>query len=140
MNAYFLMVAIALTAGLRTFVPLLAVRWPLANWTTWVAGLFAILEIIADKLPNVPGRTQIGPLLLRSVSGAFCAWAVGTPLGASSVAAICIGVAGAIVGAYIGYGWRVKVAPAIKLPPIVAALVEDAVAIVVAFWVVLGTH
>jgi uncharacterized membrane protein len=140
MNAYLLVLAIALTAGLRTFVPVLAVRWPYANWTTWVAGLFAFGEIIADKLPNIPGRTTLAPMIFRSISGAFCAWAVGTPLGVSLPLAICFGVVGAIAGAYIGYAWRMQLAPTIKLPGLVAALIEDVVAIGVAFWVVLGAH
>ncbi len=137
MNPYLLALIIAMTAGLRTFVPVLAVRWPYMNWTTWVAGLFALAELIADKLPGVPGRTQIGPMLLRSVSGAFCAWMVGTPLGLSPAVAVVIGVLGAICGAYLGYGWRMRLAPSMKLPSIAAALVEDVVALVAAFWVVL---
>jgi len=140
MNAYLLALAIAMTAGLRTFVPVLAVRWPYMNWTTWGAAVLAAGELIADKVPGVPGRTSIGPLALRAASGAFCAWAVGTPLGLNATAAICIGIAGAIAGAYIGFGWRVRLAPAIKLPSIVAALFEDVVAIAVAFWLVLGAH
>jgi uncharacterized membrane protein len=140
MNVYLLALIIAMTAGLRTFVPVFAVRWPYANWTTWLAGLFVIGEIVADKLPSIPGRTQIGPLALRCLSGVYCAWAVGTPLGLSLPLAICLGLAGAIAGAYIGFGWRVSLAPAMKLPPIVAALLEDAVAIAAAFWVVLGAH
>jgi len=140
MNAYLLAFVIALTAGLRTFVPVLAVRWPFANWTTWLAGLLAVVEFIGDKLPGTMSRTQIGPLALRAIAGAYCAWAVGTPLGLGMIPAIVIGVVGAVAGAYLGFGWRVRVAPSIKLPAIVAALVEDVVAVVAAFWVVLGAH
>jgi uncharacterized membrane protein len=140
MNAYLLVSIIALTAGLRTFVPLFAVRWPYMNWTTWLAGIFALFELVADKLPGTVGRTQPGPLVLRCLVGAFCAWAVGTPLGVPMPVAVAIGIVGAIAGAFLGFTWRVRWAPAIKFPAIAAALIEDAVAAAAAFWVVLGAH
>ena len=140
MNAYFLILLIALAGGLRTFIPLVAVRWPYANWTTWLAALFALGELVADKLPQAPARTRPLGLVARCIFSSYAAWAVGTPLGVSPPLAICFGVIGAIAGAYIGLAWRVRLAPSIKLPSIVAALLEDVVAIVVAFWVVLGAH
>ena len=140
MNAYLLPFALALVTGLRTFVPIFALRWPYGNWTTIVAGLFCAGELVADKLPNVPARTQVAPLLLRAIFGSYAAWAVGTPLGLDLRAAIAIGIAGSVIGAYSGYFWRMKVVPAIHLPPLLGALAEDAVALVVAFWIVLGAH
>lgn len=140
MNVYLLMLLLALATGLRTFTPLAAVLWRDQNWKSIVAALLALSELVVDKLPKTPGRTTPGPLLVRCVVGSAVAWFVGSPLGVNLALAICFGVAGAIAGAYIGYAWRTRLAPSIKLPSLVAALVEDAVAIGVAFWVVLGAH
>ena len=51
-----------------------------------------------------------------------------------------LGAVGAVAGTFGGYFWRMKTAPAIKLPPMAAALIEDAVAVGGAFWMVLANQ
>src|ERR1700753_45999 len=56
-----------------------------------IFSLFAIGELIADKLPFIPRRTQAGPLAVRVVFGAICG------------AAFCIaGRASPLFGAILG--------------------------------------
>ena len=41
-----------------------------------IFSLLAVGELIADKLPFIPGRTQPGPLVVRIVFGALCGVAI----------------------------------------------------------------
>ena len=140
MTAILIALGLGFTAGLRTFTPLAAVRFPYHNWTSIVSIVLALGELIADKLPNTPARTTPGPLIVRIIIGGYCAWAISSRLGTPGALAMLLGAAGAIAGAYGGYFWRMKTAPAIKLPPMAAALIEDAVAVVGAFWMVLANQ
>jgi uncharacterized membrane protein len=140
MTMYLLALAIGTVAGLRAFTPLAAIRWPYANWTSWLAIAFALGEFVADKLPAIPPRTDIGSRIVRGVSGGFCAWSLAVPMGANGIIAIVIGVVGSLIGTQVGYAWRLDAAPALKIPALAAGIIEDAVAIVVAFWLVLGAH
>lgn len=140
MTAILIALGLGFTAGLRTFTPFAAVRYPYHNWTSIVAIVLAIGELIADKLPSIPARTTPGPLIFRILVGGYCAWAISSRLGTPGALAILLGAAGAIAGTYGGYFWRTKTAPAIKLPPMAAALIEDAVAVVGAFWMVLANQ
>lgn len=137
---YLLALAIGIIAGLRAFSPLAATRWPYANWTSWVAIAFALGEFIGDKLPAIPPRTDIGSRVVRAVSGGFCAWSLAVPSGANGIVAIVLGVLGSVIGTQVGYSWRTALAPAMKIPALAAGILEDVVAIGVAFWIVLGAH
>ena len=130
--------ALGFTGGLRTFVPLFAVRLPHRDWTTLVAGLLLLGELIADKVPNVPARTSLGPLFGRAVVSGYAAWAVTVPLGLAPAIAVLLAVCGSLAGAFIGYDWRVRRAPALRIPDIAAALAEDVVAVGGALWLVLA--
>jgi uncharacterized membrane protein len=140
MTVYLLALAIGIVAGLRAFSPLAATRWPYANWTSWLAIAFALGEFVVDKLPAIPPRTDVGSRIVRGASGGFCAWSLAVPMGANAYVAVVLGVVGSLVGTYLGYTWRVKTAPSLKIPALTAGIVEDTVAIVVAFWLVLGAH
>ncbi len=140
MTAYLLAAAIGLVAGLRAFSPLAATRWPYANWTSWLAIAFAIGEFVADKLPAIPPRTDIGSRVVRGVSGGSCAWSLAVPMGANGIIAVVLGVVGSVIGTQLGYAWRVEAAPSLKIPALAAGIIEDVVAIGVAFWLVLGAH
>jgi uncharacterized membrane protein len=140
MLAYLLALLLGLTGGLRTFAPLFGVRWPYHDWTTIVAGVLLLAELIGDKIPNVPARTSAGPLLGRAVVSGYAAWAFALPLGAYGVVAIMLGVIGALAGAFIGFQWRTRVAPRLRLPDLAAALAEDVVAVGGALWVVLANR
>jgi uncharacterized membrane protein len=92
-----------------------------------VFSLFALAELIADKLPFIPRRTQPGPLGTRIIFGAMCAAALCISAGASAVAGAVLGALGALAGSFAGYGYRHSLAG--KVPDFLLALLEDVVAV-----------
>lgn len=115
-----------------------------------VFSLLAVGELIGDKLPQIPNRTDIGPLIARMVFGGLCGWALATNGHAAVAAGVACGAVGAIVGAFAGFyarraitrrgtgvpgdgsssrGWR-----GVKDFPV--ALIEDIVAIAGGLWIV----
>ena len=98
--------------------------------SSWIFCLFALGELISDKLPFVPSRKQVFPFAARIVSGAICGGAVGVSSG-MLVAGIVIGAVGAVIGTIGGSALRARLAQAFgkDLP---AALTEDAIALILA--------
>ena len=136
---------IGVVSGLRSLTAPALVAWAAhRNWidlhstsvafmgTTAAIAIFtvlAVVEFIADQLPSAPARTAppglIARIILGGLSGASIALA-----GAQSVAAGSIlGVLGGIAGAFGGYQVRTRLVKALKVPDLVIALLEDAVAI-----------
>ena len=95
--------------------------------TLIVFSLFAIGELIADKLSFIPGRTQPGPLGVRVIFGAVCAAALCMAGGASLAGGVILGALGALAGSYAGFTYRSRLAG--KVPDLVLALLEDLVAV-----------
>jgi uncharacterized membrane protein len=92
-----------------------------------VFSLFAIGELIADKLPFIPGRTQAGPLGVRVVFGAMCGAALCISAATSPVFGAILGGLGGAAGAFAGYNYRLRLSPAV--PDLLLALLEDLVAV-----------
>lgn len=141
---------IGCVAGLRTMTAPAAVSWaahlgwlPLdgtglaflgAAVTPWLLTAAAIAELIADQLPKTPSRKVPMQFGARIVSGAVCGAAFGI-VGGSVIVGLIAGVAGAVAGTLVGYELRSRLARAVgrDLP---VALLEDAVAIGGALWIV----
>jgi uncharacterized membrane protein len=141
---------IGVVAGLRAMTPLMAVSWaahlgwlhlentPLAflgsSWAPYLFTVLAIGEIINDKLPKTPSRKIPAAFGARIVTGAFAGAALGYPSGAMIPGAIA-GAIGGVAGTLGGYEFRRRLAKALAkdLP---AALVEDLIAVGLAFWTV----
>ena len=98
--------------------------------------LFAIGELIGDKLPKTPARTSPPGLITRVIFGSACAAALAVGSGAHVGLASVAGVIGALVGTYGGYAVRHALTANGKLKDLPVALVEDVIAIAVAFLVV----
>jgi uncharacterized membrane protein len=147
---YVLALLIGVVAGLRAMTAPAAVAWgaylgwlPLSGtWAGfmghWVAvaifSLLALAELVTDQLPSTPSRKVPQQFGARLVSGAFTGAIIGT-VGGALVAGLVAGVVGAAIGTYGGAEVRARLAGAFgrDLP---AALIEDAVAILLALWVV----
>jgi uncharacterized membrane protein len=150
MSLFLLAFLIGLVAGLRSMVAPAAVSWaahlgwlrlggtPLAflgaTITPYVFSVLAAGELVSDKLPRTPSRKVPIQFIGRVGSGALC----GAAIGASSDAllpGLVVGAIGAIAGTLGGAAARGHLAARFgkDLP---AALIEDAVAIVVALVVV----
>ena len=147
---YVLAFLIGVAAGLRALTPAAFVCWaarlgwlklqgtPLAFLghavTPWIFTIAAIGELINDKLPKAGSRKAPPAFIARIVMGALCGAAIGATAGALA-GGLILGAIGAIVGTFGGYEFRARLARAAgrDLP---IALLEDAIAIALSFWVV----
>jgi uncharacterized membrane protein len=92
-----------------------------------IFSLFALGELIADKLPIIPPRTQAGPLGVRILFGAMCGAAICISLAASPWWGAVLGGLGSVIGAFAGYNYRRRFSSI--LPDLPLALLEDLVAV-----------
>jgi uncharacterized membrane protein len=136
---------IGVVAGLRSLTAPALVSWaahrswlnlnntPLSFMGSTVAvvifTLLAVVELVADQLPSTPSRTAPPGLIARIVLGGLSGAGLALS-GAQSIAlGAVLGVAGGIAGAFAGYEVRARLVKAFKVPDLVIALLEDAVAI-----------
>ena len=141
---------IGIVAGLRAMTAPAAVSWaahlgllplqgtPLAwlgyAFTPYIFTIAALGELVNDKLPKTPSRTVPPQFIARVISGSL----VGTAVGAAAqslLLGLIAGAIGAVAGTLGGAAVRAKLAGVFgkDLP---AALLEDAVAIILAIVVV----
>ncbi len=92
-----------------------------------VFSLFALGELVADKLSFIPGRTQPGPLGVRAVFGAMCGAALCYSRNGSLPLGAVIGGVGGVAGAFAGYAYRTSLGR--RAPDFLLALLEDLVAV-----------
>jgi uncharacterized membrane protein len=139
----FLAFAIGVVSGMRSLTAPAVAAWAAhRNWLNLAgsrlafmgsiaaAAIFtvlAIIELIADK--------PMG-LIARIVLGALSGACVVVSAGQSLVYGALLGAAGGIAGAFAGHQWRTGLVNALKVPDFVIALVEDAVAIGIALFIV----
>jgi uncharacterized membrane protein len=109
--------------GLRTFTGPAIVAAPAHRNALLV---LAAGELIADKLPFMPNRTAAPGLAARFIAGAICGVAIAARRKRSErILSGIVGGTAALAAAYAGVQYRRHV----KLPPLAAALLEDAVAV-----------
>jgi uncharacterized membrane protein len=96
-------------------------RTPLARLV--VVGL-AATELVIDKLPSTPARTEVPGLTARVLFGGVSGWIAGRSTGPSPVPAL-IGSAAALVAAFTGV--RARHVLSERIGPLPAAFAEDAV-------------
>jgi uncharacterized membrane protein len=96
-----------------------------------LSAVAAIVELVVDKLPSTPSRTQARGLVPRIGLGALSAGLLArnadTPTRGASAA---IGAGAAVAAAFAGMAARGALAK--RLPPLVAALLEDLAAVALA--------
>jgi uncharacterized membrane protein len=144
--------AIGVIAGLRSMTAPAVVSWA-AHWkwldlgqsqlsflgsTVAVSILTAgaIVELVMDKLPKTPRRTEAIGLIARVVLGGLSGAALCAAANQSVVVGAVLGGVGGVAGAFAGYAARSRLVSALKVPDLVVALVEDAVAIGGGFFIV----
>lgn len=93
--------------------------------TANVLKFMAAGELIADKLPFVPNRTDPGPLGGRALSGGVCGAAVFLAAGERAEIGIALGAASAVASAFLFMNLRRIIGKAAKLPDPVVAVAED---------------
>jgi uncharacterized membrane protein len=138
-------------AGLRTLTAPAVVSWAARlGWlhlegtrlaflgfaaTPYILSVAAIGELVNDKLPRTPSRKAPAPFIARVLSGAVCGAAVGAASQAP-IGGLVAGALGAVAGTLGGYelrAWLVRATGGNDLP---VALLEDAIAIGAALWIV----
>lgn len=97
--------------------------------TLVVFTLLALAELIADKLPKAPARTDPPGLIARVFFGGLCGFALATSAGGNLLLAAIFGIIGSLVGTFAGYNIRRSLVLQAHLPDFGVALAEDLVAI-----------
>lgn len=155
MPVYVLAFLIGLVAGLRAMTAPAAVSWaarlgwlnlqgtPLAFLgaavTPWIFTVAALGELVNDKLPKTGSRKAPPPFIARIVIGALCGAAI-TASGHGIIPGLVAGALGAVAGTLGGYEFRARLTRAAGGKGLPIALLEDAIAIALAFGVVSRPH
>lgn len=136
---------IGVVAGLRSLTAPAVVAWAAhRNWLNLhstplsligssaavvIFTLLAVVELVADQLPSTPSRLKPPGLIARIILGGLSGAGVAVA-GAQSIAlGAVLGVVGGIAGAFLGHAIRMRLVRALKVPDLLIALSEDAVAI-----------
>ena len=136
---------IGFVAGLRSLTAPALVAWaahsgwinlhgsPLAFMGTgWAVGIFTVLalvELVADQLPNTPSRTAPVGLSARVVTGALSGACLAIAGGGAIWLGAVAGAIGGIAGAFGGYRARVGLVKSLGVADYAVAIPEDLVAI-----------
>jgi uncharacterized membrane protein len=141
---YLLIGALGGCTGLRTMTPIAVLCWfayrnvlHFAGWRSFTASLVAVIifslmalgEYVGDKLPTTPSRTKPVGLIARSLFAGFVGLLLAQVLVLNPLAAVIVGIAGALIGAFAGWFVRTRAVAALKCPDWPVAAVEDVIAI-----------
>ena len=100
--------------------------WLGSDGAAKTAMALAVGELIADKLPFMPSRTDPPGLVARFIAGAVCGAAVASKRTRNDrIMSALVGGTAAVAAAYAGHQYRKHV----RLPAFAAALLEDVVAV-----------
>lgn len=151
MAEYALAFLIGVVAGLRSMTAPALVSWGARlGWlhlestglgflgstvTSYILSVLAVGELINDKLPKTPSRKSVVPFAGRVLTGTLCGAALGAP-GQLLVGGLLSGALGAVAGTLGGYEIRTRAVKASGGRDLPIALIEDAVAICGALWIV----
>jgi uncharacterized membrane protein len=106
-------------------------RWPLSLIGSKLISRsllpLAAAELVGDKLPVTPSRTEPAGLSARIFSG-VCIGACVAPRD-SEVGGALVGGIGAVIGTFAFHALRVMLPRALDKPDLVVALLEDAIAV-----------
>jgi uncharacterized membrane protein len=96
----------------------------------------AVVELVADKLPNTPSRTAPVGLSARILMGGLTGACVAAGGGQSALLGALLGALGGVVGCFGGYQARTRLVKALGTPDLPVALLEDLLAVAGSLWVV----
>ncbi|HEV2994872.1 MAG TPA: DUF4126 family protein [Chthoniobacterales bacterium] len=143
---------IGFAAGLRALTPPAVAAWaalfgwlhlnnsPFAFMGSTIAviifSLLAVVELIGDLRPQTPKRTSPMPLGARILTGGLCGACLCAASNQTLIIGAILGAVGGVIGAFAGYEIRRKLVAALNIKDIFIALLEDLVAIGLAFFFV----
>jgi len=94
-----------------------------------VVGALAIGELIGDKLPSTPNRTEPTGLIARIVSGAFVGGSICAARKKNVLTGAALGAVAAVAAAYAGQNIRREICDETGIPTAALGAVEDGIAI-----------
>ena len=98
--------------------------------------LLAVVELVADKLPQTPNRTSPAGLIARIVMGGLTGACIAVGGGYGAIIGAVLGALGGIVGCFGGFQARTGLVKVLGTRDTYVALIEDVIAIAGCFWVV----
>ena len=98
--------------------------------------LFAVVELVVDKLPKTPSRTSAPGLIARIVMGGVTGACISASGGQGALAGAGVGAVGGTVGCFAGYWARMRLVKALATKDIYVAVLEDLVAVGGSLWIV----
>ena len=145
-------IGIGMVAGLRSLLAPTVIAWaahfdllnlnasPLAFMGSRTAvaifTIFAIGELVSDKLPKTSKRTAFAPLLARILLGGLSGACLFAAAGQSSLAGAILGGIGGVIGAFAGYEIRRRIVNNLHVKDLFVAVCEDVVGIALACFLV----
>ena len=105
--------------------------WP----SVMIFTLVALVELVADKLPQTPSRTAAPGLIARILMGALTGACVSSA-GGQGIFGALMGALGGMVGCFGGYWTRARAVKVIGTHDLNVALIEDLIAVGGSVWVV----
>lgn len=142
---------IGVIAGLRALTAPAAVAWaaygrgilthtPFSFMGSLVAAtiftVLALLEMVNDLRPSAPSRLAPAGLITRIVTGGLSGACLAAADAQSIAFGALLGALGGVVGAFVGYHARKGLVQALKTRDLPIALLEDAIAIAGAIFIV----
>ena len=101
-----------------------------------IALQMAVGEMLVEKLPFVPARTDQPGLSFRCASGAFCGAVLAHTRSGSALVGGLLGFTGALIGSYGGYAARTWLSEHLKISSSLLGLPEDLITAALAITVV----
>jgi uncharacterized membrane protein len=98
--------------------------------------VLAVVELITDQLPSTPSRLKPPGLIARVIMGGLSGSCLAAAGGQLIALGAVLGAVGGVAGAFLGYGVRTHLVKGRKIPDLPVALLEDAVAIGGAIFIV----
>jgi uncharacterized membrane protein len=120
----------ATATGARTMTGVAAAARTRSPELVKVAAALALLELIGDKVPGIPNRTDLGPIVGRVAAGALIGASVARAEGRDRLTGALVGAVCAFAGAHLSF--RFRRALSAVLPPMAAAAIEDAAVVATA--------
>ena len=100
-----------------------------SKWSVGIFTVLALVELVADQLPNTPARTAAVGLSARIITGGLCGACLAVAGGAALIVGAVAGAIGGVAGAFGGYQARVGLVRSLRVPDVAIAIPEDIVAI-----------
>jgi len=141
-------IGIGIVAGLRSLLAPAIVAWAAhfdllnlngsvlafmgSRTAVVIFSIFAIGELVADKLPKTPKQTDFAPLLARILLGGLSGASLCAAAGKSLLAGALLGGIGGVIGAFVGYEIRRRLVNTLHVKDFFPAISEDLIAIALA--------